>query len=461
MQNLFAIVLAAGKGTRMRSKKHKVLHEICGKPMIDHILDSIQPLSPADTFVVVGYQGEKVKEYIEERAQVVTQEEQLGTAHAVKQTEELLQHQEGITLVLNGDTPLFTPESFERLLEQHKETGAAATVMTALVDDPTGYGRIIRDENGSVLRIVEHKDATEEERGIREINTGTFCFDNQKLFAALQKVDNNNAQGEYYLPDVLSILLEEGEVISGQVVNHVEEAMGVNDRVQLAEASECMRKRILNKHMKNGVTIVDPSSTYIDANVTIGEDTIIEPGTYLRGNTQIGSDCHIGPNADLTDVTVSNGTHVQYTVAQDSVIGEQTTVGPFAYLRPGTELASSVKIGCFIDLKNAKLAEGAKVSHLAYVGDAEVGQDVNVGCGVITVNYDGQKKHKTVIEDGAFIGCNTNLVAPVKVESGAYIAAGSTITKDVPSDSLAIARQKQVNKEGYVPKLKARLKNSD
>lgn len=457
MQNLFAVVLAAGKGTRMRSKKHKVLHEICGKPMIDHILTSITALSPTETILVVGHQGETVRQYMGDRVQIVEQHEQLGTAHAVQQTRSLLENQAGITLVLNGDHPLFTAETFQSLIEQHQSTHAAATVLTAKVEDPTGYGRIVRGENGSVSRIVEHKDATEEERQIQEINTGTFCFDNEKLFAALQKVNNDNAQGEYYLPDVLSILQEEGEVISAYEMEDVVEAMGVNDRIQLAEAAKCMRKRIILQHMQNGVTIVDPDATYIDIEVVIGEDTVIEPGTFLRGKTVIGADCHIGPQADLTDVTVLDSTKVQYTVAQNSHLGKQTTVGPFAYLRPGTDLGQEVKIGCFVDLKKAKLAKGAKVSHLAYVGDAEVGKDVNVGCGVVTVNYDGFRKHKTVIEDGVFIGCNTNLVAPVTVEQGAYVAAGSTITKDVPADALAVARERQVNKEGYVPKLKARL----
>lgn len=461
MQNLFAVVLAAGKGTRMRSQKHKVLHEVCGKPIIDHILASLSALSPTETILVVGHQGETIKEHIGDRASIVEQQEQLGTAHAVLQAEQILADKEGVTLVLNGDHPLFTAHTFERLIQQHQQSQAAATVLTAMVEDATGYGRIVRDENGSVKRIVEHKDATLEELKIQEISTGTFCFDNQKLFDALKRVDNDNAQGEYYLPDVLSILHEDGEMISAEVMDDVEEAMGVNDRVQLAEAARCMRERILNKHMQNGVTIVDPNNTYIDADVVIGRDTILEPGTFLRGKTVIGSNCVIGPQADLTNVTVLDESKVQYTVAQDSVIGERTSVGPYAYLRPGTKLGSSVKIGCFVDLKKAKIARGSKVSHLAYVGDAEIGEDVNIGCGVITVNYDGVKKHQTVVEDGAFIGCNTNLVAPVKVEKGAYVAAGSTITHDVPADALAIARERQVNKEGYVAKLKAKLQDGD
>jgi bifunctional UDP-N-acetylglucosamine pyrophosphorylase/glucosamine-1-phosphate N-acetyltransferase len=458
MQNLFAVVLAAGKGTRMKSSKHKVLHTVCGKPMIDHILAQLSKLGTSKTIVVVGYQKESVQEYLGDRVILVEQTEQLGTAHAVLQTEPILRDQPGITLVLNGDHPLFTSETFAKLIETHRRSRAAATVLTADLGDPTGYGRIVRGEDGNVERIVEHKDATEEERKITEINTGTFCFDNQKLFAALKQVNNDNAQGEYYLPDVISILRKQGETVAAMMIEDANEAMGVNDRVQLAEAEKYMRQRILRKHMLNGVTIVDPDSTYIEADVVIGSDTVIEPGTFLRKNTVIGENCHVGPNVDLTNVVMQNGARVQYAVIEGSEIGEKAKVGPYVYIRPGTNLGAETKVGCFVDLKKAQIGNGTKISHLAYVGDATVGENVNVSCGVITVNYDGVNKHQTIIEDGAFVGCNVNLIAPVRIEKNAYVAAGSTINQDVPENAFAIARERQVTKPDYVPKLMARIK---
>jgi bifunctional UDP-N-acetylglucosamine pyrophosphorylase/glucosamine-1-phosphate N-acetyltransferase len=461
MQHIYAVILAAGKGTRMKSKKHKVLHSICGKPMIDHILAQLSQLDAKKTIMVVGHLGESLQEHLGEQVQFVEQEEQLGTAHAVMQTEPLLKQEEGITLVLNGDHPLFTANTLKQLLETHHTSGAAASVLTATMEDPTGYGRVVRRADGQVDRIVEHKDATEAERLIKEINTGTYCFDNQKLFSTLSLVNNNNAQGEYYLPDVISILREQGHKISAQVIGDVDEAMGVNDRIQLAQAAKFMQARINREHMKNGVTIVDPENTYIEADVVIGADTVIEPGTFLRGQTVIGEGCHIGPNADLTDVIVEDEVRVRYAVIDASRIASEAAVGPYVYVRPGTELGEQTKVGCFVDLKKAKLGRGSKVSHLAYVGDAEVGKGVNVGCGAVTVNYDGVNKHKTVIEDGAFIGCNVNLVAPVRVEKGAYVAAGSTVTKDVPEDALAIARERQTNKENYVSRLKSKLSKNE
>jgi bifunctional UDP-N-acetylglucosamine pyrophosphorylase/glucosamine-1-phosphate N-acetyltransferase len=455
-QHVYAVILAAGKGTRMKSKKHKVLHPVCGKPMIDHIIGQLNRLAIEKTILVVGHQKEALKEHLSGQVDFVEQEEQLGTAHAVMQARSLLENEEGITLVLNGDHPLFTAETFQKLIEKHQETKAAATVLTAIMDDPSGYGRVVRREDGQVDRIVEHKDATDAEREIREVNTGTYCFDNQKLFSVLSLVNNDNAQGEYYLPDVLSILRDQGETIGAQVIGDQEEAMGVNDRIQLAEANRWMQQRLLKEHMRNGVTIVDPANTYIEADVKIGADTVIEPGTFLRGKTVIGEDCHIGPQADLTDVEVADGTNIRYAVLEDSRIGSEAKVGPYVLVRPKTELGNRTKVGCFIDLKKAKIGEGTKISHLAYVGDAEVGKKVNIGCGVITVNYDGVNKHQTVIEDDAFIGCNVNLVAPVTVEQGAYVAAGSTITDDVPEKALAIARERQTNKSGYADKIKAK-----
>lgn len=455
-QNVYAVILAAGKGTRMKSNKHKGLHPICGKPIIDHIINQLKKLQTEKTILVVGHQAEALKEHLNGQADFAEQEVQLGTAHAVMQAGPLLEKEEGITLVLNGDHPLFTAETFSKLIEKHRKTKATATVLTAVMDDPTGYGRVIRQENGQVDRIVEHKDATDAEREIHEVSTGTYCFDNQKLFSALSLVNNDNAQGEYYLPDVLSVLREQGEAISAEIIGDVQESFGVNDRIQLAHANKIIRERLLREHMRNGVTIVDPANTYIETDVKIGADTVIEPGVFLRGNTVIGENCTIGPQADLKDVKVENNTRIRYAVIEESVIGEEAKVGPYVLIRPQTELGNKTKVGCFIDLKKAKIGNGTKISHLAYVGDAEIGKKVNIGCGVITVNYDGVNKHKTVIKDEAFVGCNVNLVAPVTVEHRAYVAAGSTITKDVPMEALAIARERQINKPDYVEKLKAK-----
>lgn len=461
MQNLFAVILAAGKGTRMKSKTHKVLHPVCGKPMVQHVIDQLHAIGTSKTIMVVGYLGETVKAKLSSEVLFAQQEQQLGTAHAVMQAKPLLQDLQGTTIVLNGDHPLFTRETLQKLVETHQESGAAATVLTAHMQDATGYGRVVRYEDGSVERIVEHKDATDDELLIQEINTGTFCFDNQKLFAALEKVNNDNAQGEYYLPDALTILREGGERISAQVIQDVNEAMGVNDRLQLAEAEKLMRERILRGHMLNGVTIVHPENTYIEADVIIGEDTVIEPGCFLRGQTVIGESCRIGPGADLKDVSVADSSRISYTVLHESSIEKNVSVGPFVYVRSGTKLAEDVKVGCFVDLKKAELGSGTKVSHLAYVGDAEVGENVNIACGVVTVNYDGIRKHKTTIKADSFVGCNVNLVAPVTLEKGSYVAAGSTITDRVPEDSFAIARQRQVTKEGYAKLLMEKIKDSN
>jgi bifunctional UDP-N-acetylglucosamine pyrophosphorylase/glucosamine-1-phosphate N-acetyltransferase len=458
MSDLFAIVLAAGQGTRMKSRKHKVLHPVCGKAIIDHILDQLERLGTAQTIVVVGHHAESVQAHVGDRATFVLQEEQLGTAHAVRQAEGILADKEGTTLVLNGDHPLFTADTLERLVRSHRERQSAATVLTAELADPTGYGRVVRGEDGRVVRIVEHKDATEEERRIREVNTGTFCFDNRLLFESLKEVNNDNQQGEYYLPDVITILQKKGKHIGAETIEDPDEAHGVNNRVQLAEAEAIMRRRLLKAHMMNGVTVIDPANTYIEADVQIGADTVIHPGSHLRAGTVIGEGCVIGPQADLTNVVVGDGAHIQYSVLKDARVDDGATVGPFAYVRPGSHLESFTKVGCFVDIKNARLGKGSKVSHLGYVGDADVGEGVNIGCGAVTVNYDGVNKHKTVIENGAFIGCNVNLVAPVTVGKGAYVAAGSTITNDVPGDALAIARERQTNKPEYAKKLKAKSK---
>lgn len=453
MTNTYAIVLAAGQGTRMKSDLYKVLHPVCGKPMVEHVVDHIIGIGADKIVSIVGHGAEMVEQTLGAKSEYALQAEQKGTAHAVQQAEAQLGELDGVTLVVCGDTPLIKSETMQALLAHHTEMKAKATILTAHADDPKGYGRIIRDEEGNVLRNIEHKDASPEERNVTEINTGTYCFDNRALFEALKKVKNDNAQGEYYLPDVIGILKAENARIAAFVTDDFSETIGVNDRVVLAEAEKVMRQRIAEQHMRNGVTIIDPSNTYISADAEIGRDTVLQPGTMIEGHTTIGEKCTIGPNSHISNSKIGNDTTIHSSVVRDSTIGSGTTVGPFAHIRPDSNLSDNVKIGNFVEVKKTMLGEGSKVSHLSYIGDAEVGTHVNIGCGTITVNYDGKNKFQTTIEDGAFVGCNSNLVAPVKVGKGAYVAAGSTVTKDVPENSLAIARARQENKEGYATKL--------
>lgn len=453
MTNVYAVILAAGQGTRMKSKLYKVLHPVCGKPMVEHVVDHIQSLDVERIVTIVGYGAEKVKEQLGEKSEYVLQAEQLGTAHAVQQVEPILGELEGTTIVICGDTPLIRPETMKALFEHHESNHAKATILTAIAEDPTGYGRILRSTDQQVAQIVEQKDATPEQRQVKEINTGTYCFDNKALFAALKLVKNDNAQGEYYLPDVIEILQKQGEVVAAYVTENFAETLGVNDRFALSQAEEIMRARINEQHMRNGVTIINPNNTYISVDAQIGHDTVIQPGVIIEGASSIGEDCIIGPNSHIQNSRIGNRTTVHSSVVRDSVIGEDTSVGPFAHIRPNSDLGDHVKIGNFVEVKKAKIDNGSKVSHLSYLGDAEVGKEVNIGCGTITVNYDGKNKFKTVIEDNAFVGCNSNLVAPVTVGKGSYVAAGSTITKNIPADALAIARSRQENKDNYVTKL--------
>lgn len=457
---ILGIVLAAGQGKRMKSKLYKVLHPVCGKPMVGHVLDVLDAAQVDRKVVVVGHGADEVKAYVGERAEFALQAEQLGTGHAVLMAEPLLAQEDGITVVICGDTPLIRPESLETMIRMHREQGAAATLMSASLSVPQGYGRIVRDEHGHVARIVEQKDCTPEQDAISEINAGTYCFDNRKLFAALAKVTNDNAQGEYYFTDVIGILREQKETVLAYCTSDESEWIGVNDRIALSEAEAYMRARINREHMRNGVTIVDPGHTYIDKDVRIGADTILHPGTTLRGRTTIGEDCVIGPNSELADTSVGRGVHIKQSVLSEAEVGDGASVGPFAYLRPGARLADNVKIGDFVEIKNAFLDEGVKVSHLSYIGDAHVGKNVNVGCGAITVNYDGFNKHKTVIGDDAFIGSNVNLIAPVTIGKGAFLVAGSTITSDVADNDVAIARERQTNKPGYAEKLRDKFKSA-
>ncbi|MBT2735292.1 bifunctional UDP-N-acetylglucosamine diphosphorylase/glucosamine-1-phosphate N-acetyltransferase GlmU [Bacillus sp. ISL-7] len=453
MHNRYAVILAAGQGTRMKSKLYKVLHPVCGKPMVQHVVDQVMKLNIQEVVTIIGHGAEMVQAQLGDSSRYALQDQQLGTAHAVSQAQSLLEGKAGVTIVVCGDTPLIKAETMESLFKHHEELAAKATILTARIEDPTGYGRIIRNKKGLVEKIVEHKDASEEERKINEINTGTYCFDNLALFEALKNVSNENVQGEYYLPDVIEILKNQGEVVTAFQTDEFEETLGVNDRVALAEAERIMRGRTNAAHMRNGVTIIDPANTYIETEVEIGQDTVIYPGTMIKGKTVIGAECQIGPNSEIVSCEIGAETVIRQSVAHNSSIGAQVNIGPFAHIRPESAIQDEVKIGNFVEIKKAVFGKGSKASHLSYIGDAEVGSNVNIGCGSITVNYDGKNKFLTKIEDGVFIGCNSNLVAPVTIKKGAYVAAGSTITKDVPSEALSIARAKQVNKENYVQKL--------
>lgn len=450
MSKKYVIVLAAGQGTRMKSKLYKVLHPVCGKPMVRHVIDELKQIGADQIITVVVHGADEVKNELKDDSEFVLQEQQLGTAHAVMQARDLLQDKEGLTLVVCGDTPLLKADTIKAMIDYHINNHSKATILTAVAEDPTGYGRVIRNEQGYVEKIVEHKDASDEEKAVKEINAGTYCFDNASLFHALQKVTNNNAQNEYYLPDVIGILKDAGQTVTAFKTNDFTEIFGINDRVALAQAGKIMQQRINEKHMRNGVTIIDPEQTYIDATVVIGQDTVIYPGTMVKGNTVIGTDCIIGPNSEILNCDIGNRTSIRQSVTHDSKIGSDVQIGPFAHIRPQSLIHDEVRIGNFVEIKKTEFGRKSKASHLSYIGDANVGSNVNIGCGSITVNYDGVNKFKTIIKDGAFIGCNSNLVAPVEIGKGAYVAAGSTITDNVPGDSLSIARARQVNKENYV-----------
>ena len=414
--NVMAIVMAAGKGTRMKSKKSKLVQKIYGKEVVKRAVENAQKAGIQDIVAVVGYMKEEVMEVLGNDIKYAFQEEMLGTGHAVLQAKEYLKGKKGKVLVLNGDVPLLRPETLNKLLDKSIENKECATLLTAIYDNPKGYGRIVRDEGGNVSAIVEEKDTTDEQKEIKEINAGIYCFDIEALLEALEEITPNNAQSEYYLTDVIEIMNNKGLKTGAVIVEDNTEILGINDRIQLEMLTKVLQMRINTEHMKKGVTIEDVNNTYIYDDVEIGMDTVIHPNTTIKSGVKIGEDCEIGPNA---------------------------------YIREGCELANKVKIGNFVEIKKAIIGEGTKVPHFIYLGDCEVGEKCNIGCGTITCNYDGFHKSKTIIGNHSFIGSNTNLVAPVNVGNETFIAAGSTITEDVPDYALAIARQRQVNKEDW------------
>lgn len=449
-----SVILAAGMGTRMKSKMPKVLHKVCGKPLSKWVIDASEAAGADKVCAVVGHKAETVKEVLGDVCEFALQAEQKGTGHAVMQAIDVIKNSKGEVVILNGDTPLITAETINKAIEYHKNNGNQATVITAILDDATGYGRIVRDNYGSVLKIVEQKDASKEEKKINEVNSGMYVFDAQSLVYALDKITPNNAQGEYYLTDTLEILLSAGKKIGGYAISDNDEIRGINDRVQLNEAEKIMQKRINEYHMRNGVTMRNPESVYIEDGVEIGNDTEICQNVTIKSGTKIGSDCVIGSGSMLDRAVIHDGVDVLSSVILESEVDEGTHVGPFAYIRPNCHVGKEVKVGDFVELKNSNIDDGTKISHLTYIGDSDVGKRVNFGCGTVTCNYDGKKKYRTTIGDDCFVGCNTNFVSPINVGDGVYIAAGSTITEDIPENSLSIARARQVNKEGWKDKRK-------
>lgn len=447
-----AVVLAAGAGTRMKSKKPKVAHEVLGKPLVRWVVDAAHEAGIQRVACVVGHQMEQVIPLVEGDTDVVVQEQRRGTADAVAVCAEALGDLEGSLVVLSGDCPLITPQTIASLVETREVNDAAVVVLTMDMEDPFGYGRIIRDENGDVLAIVEQKDATPEQAAITECNSGFYCFDAQALFAALQSVQNNNAQGEYYLTDVLAICREQGRKVMALECDEPLECLGVNSRIQLADATKALQWRINIAHMENGVTMLDPDLVWIGPDVTIESDVELLQNVTLLGKTSIGEGSIIGPDTRLFDTCVGKDCVIDETVAYEAIVEDTATCGPRAYLRPGAHLCEGAKAGTHVEIKKSTIGKGSKVPHLSYIGDTTMGEGVNIGAGSITCNYDGKHKHATVIGDGVFVGSDTMMVAPVTIGDGAIIGAASCITKDVSADALALERNQQTEIAGWAAK---------
>ena len=449
--DICAVVMAAGKSTRMKSKYSKVVHQVSGKPIIQWVADALFDAGCMEQVFIVGEQQDEIRQVLGENVAYVLQEQQRGTGDAVAQAAPFLEGRDGLTIVLPGDCPMVSAETISKALKAFEEAegDCAAIIITAEADDPTGYGRIVRSEDGSVTGIVEHRDCTEEQLKIKEINSSMYVFKTPLLLSALGRIGANNAQGEYYLTDTIGILIGDGYKV-GAVICDFDDTRGVNDCVQLSEVQAIMNRRILEKHMRNGVQIVDPNSTWIHHAVEIGNDTIILPGTTLMGNTVIGHDCIIGENSRIDSSEIDDGASIDCSIVSESTIGKDCRIGPFSHIRPNCKIADNVTIGAYVEVKASTVGEYTRARHLTYIGDATVGKNVNFGCGTVTCNYDGQDKAGCTIEDNVFIGGNSNIVSSVVLGKDSYIAAGSTVTTDVPALSLSIGRAKQVNKENWV-----------
>jgi bifunctional UDP-N-acetylglucosamine pyrophosphorylase / glucosamine-1-phosphate N-acetyltransferase len=454
MRKLTLLILAAGKGTRLKSTLPKVLHQLAGKSLIEHVVEAARPLNPSATCVVVGYEAGRVQNALSHLPlEFAIQEPQLGTGHAVQVAGSFWKPNEGDLLVLSGDVPLISTKTLQGLLNQHTQSNSSATLLSTRLEDPAGYGRVARSADGDVQRIVEHKDANHEERLISEINTGIYCFAIADLAQVIDQLSAENSQGEYYFTDCIGSLRKQNKRVSAVVCEDPSEVSGINSRAELAELERIVRNRKLKQLMQDGVTIIDPASTYVEPSVQIGADSVLYPNVFLEKGTVIGTGCQIYPNVRISASTIEDGVVVlDSCLITESHVRTNSQVGPFAHLRGHAEIGSRARIGNFVEIKNSRLGEKTKAAHLSYLGDAEIGQDVNIGAGTITCNYDGVNKNKTIIEDDVFVGSDSQLIAPVTIHRGAYIAAGSTIQQDVPEDALAIARSQQVNKEHWARK---------
>ncbi len=447
--NICAVVMAAGEGKRMKSGHAKVVHKAAGRPLVLWVRDALCEAGADDQVYIVGHRQEEVRSVLGEEVAFVLQEQQLGTGHAVLQASHFLEGRDGCTVILCGDAPLVSGTTLRRALDEFRQSRCAAIVITADAPDPTGYGRVVRDAEGHVTAIVEHRDATPEQLAIREVNASMYCFDTPLLLSALGKIGSRNQQQEYYLTDTIEILIHEGHTVHAFKTDF-EEIMGVNDRVQLAQASAVLNRRIVERHMRNGVTVLDPGCTFIDGDAEIGQDTVIYPQSYIEGRTRVGRECTIGPNTHLRGVQAGDGVRIEQSVAEDCRIEDNACIGPFAHIRFGTHIGAGCQIGNFAELKNATLGAGTYMVHQGYLGDVDVGENVNLGANCSVANYDGQVKERTRIGSNVFIGTNSTLVAPVEVLDNSYVAAGSTITETVPEFALSIARARQINKENWV-----------
>ena len=445
---LKTLILAAGKGTRMKSDMPKVIHKVNGIPMITKIIDTLSGLNPEESILILGHKKEEVLKVVGENCDYVLQTEQLGTGHAVIQAKEKLEGYDGDVMILCGDTPLLRESTLKSLYEYHKESGAVTTILTSIYENPFGYGRIVK-EDGLVKAIVEEKEASEEIKKIKEVNAGVYCFNSKELFKALDKIDNNNEKGEYYLTDVIGIQVSENKKVQSFILEDKMEILGVNSKVELAQAGKVLRDRKNRELMEEGVILIDPETTYVEESVKVGRDTVLYPGVVLQGKTVIGENCEIIGNSRIIDSVLGNNIRVESSVIEESILEDGVTMGPFAHIRPKSLLKEKVHIGNFVEVKKSTLEKGVKAGHLTYLGDAQVGENTNIGAGTITCNYDGVNKFKTVIGKDAFIGSDSMLVAPVNIGEKALIGAGSVITKDVPSNSLAVSRSKQIIKTDW------------